>query len=192
MSAYKPSLPTANTTATLPPKPDSTSVKIPHNDKNLIYLDVDIHHRDNDPRLPQSKITNRDVESMVTEVLQNLDRQHATSYAAFHTCTFSQKQRRGNSPLDKYFTYTVTLQTTDPSAENSDVNDVIEILDTYFSGLNQGQLNTKDNVGRPYSNHEWAPFTNMQLSCVNNISHSSFGLLMGLSPPHSWSTPQGM
>ena len=166
-----------------PPPKEDNPIKLANDDTHLICLDVDVRHKESDQRLPATIIMPSDIEAMVTDVLQYLEHQCAQSYAFFHNCTLIHtKPRKGNMSMGKYSKYKVTLQPKTNAVKNSDVNHIIEILDTYFLGLLNNTLHIKDNKTKPYSGHKWARFTNMQLSTVNNSSHTYFGLLMSLTP----------
>jgi len=168
--------------ARTPPKEENPT-KLDNEDTRLIYLDVDVHHKESDQRMPVTPLTPIDVEDMVSDVLQHLEHQHDQLYAFVHNCTLiHSKPRKGNKSNEIYSTYQVRLQPKINTVKNADVNDLIEILDTYFSGLLNYTLHIQDNKNKPYSGHKWARFTNMKLSTVNNSSHTSFGLLMGLAP----------
>ena len=64
------------------------------------------------------------------------------------------------------------------------VDKTLGILDDYFSGQRIGHLHTNNDFSKPYSSHNWAKFTNIQVPCVNTRegNHRSYRLIIGLTP----------
>lgn len=71
-----------------------------------------------------------------------------------------------------YSTFKVTLQTTFPNLSNQEINNIIEIFDTYFSGLRQEHVRIQDNS----NNH-----THFYPIALRKCDHL-YEIILGLSP----------
>lgn len=64
-----------------------------------------------------------------------------------------------------------------------EINHMIDLLDSYLSGLPRWTLLIHDkSSNNPFSAHKWAKFTTIQMLCVNDRDNHSYGFLLGLSP----------
>ena len=153
------------------------------NDEYPIYLEVFIQQSRYDNNLPTRRKSHQDVIcSILANVLLQIEKRYQTKTATISECILLNNMGRNRYKKDNYPRFRIRLIPSSAQLALDECNNIIQILDDYFSSSAEGALKLQPDKNLHEEASQCVRFLRFSLPILNNTANISSAMIIGIQP----------